>query len=129
TQSSFGQVDKITLNVIQSCCDTVTQKIAKNKPKPTFLTSGGDWTMQKRAKLLDKYVVGQFYALNLYKKGLKAFHGSTIFGTGAVKFYKADGKVCAENVFIVATGVKDHGARFVTRSPFGKQLRHDFRHA
>lgn len=98
---SVGSVyDRVTLNVIQSCCDTVTQKIAKNKPKPTFLTSGGDWTLQKKAKLLDKYVVGQFSALDMYAKGQRTFLGSRIFGTGAVKFYKKDGKICAEQVFI-----------------------------
>ena len=37
-----SQVDRVTLNVVQSCCDTATQKIAKNKPKPTFLTEGGN---------------------------------------------------------------------------------------
>jgi len=94
--------DRVTLNVVQSCCDTVTQKIAKNKPKPTFLTSGGDWTQQKKAKLLDKYVMGQFYALDLYKKGVKAFQNSTIFGTGAVKLYIDwdQEKICADNIFI-----------------------------
>lgn len=99
TNSSF---ERVTLNVIQSCCDTVTQKIAKNKPKPTFLTSGGDWTMQKKAKLLDKYVQGQFYALGLYEKGVRTFLDATVFGDGAVKFYIDwnQKKICAERVFI-----------------------------
>jgi hypothetical protein len=34
--------DRITFNVVQSAIDTVTAKIAKNKPKPYFLTSGGN---------------------------------------------------------------------------------------
>lgn len=101
-QSVNSPFDRVTLNVVQSCCDTVTQKIAKNKPKPTFLTSGGDWTQQKKAKLLDKYVMGQFYALDLYKKGVKAFQSSTVFGTGAVKLYIDwdQEKICADNIFI-----------------------------
>lgn len=101
-QSLNTQNDRVTLNVVQSCCDTVTQKIGKNKPKPTFLTQGGDWTMQKKAKLLDKYVQGQFYALDLYKKGVRAILDAAIFGTAEVKFYIDwnQKKICAERVFI-----------------------------
>lgn len=102
SQSLNSSFERVTLNVIQSCCDTVTQKIAKNKPKPTFLTSGGDRTMQKKAKLLDKYVQGQFYALDLYKLGVKCFKDGTIFGAGAVKFYIDwnEKKIKCERVFI-----------------------------
>lgn len=99
-QNVNSPFDRVTLNVVQSCCDTVTQKIAKNKPKPTFLTQGGDWTLQKKAKLLDKYAMGQFYALDLYKKGVRAFLDASVFGTGALKIYKANSKICAERVFI-----------------------------
>lgn len=99
-QVSINPVDRITLNVVQSCCDTVTQKIAKNKPKATFLTEGGDFTLQKKAKLLDKYVMGQFNALGYYALANKAFMSGSIFGTGSIKFYKANGKINAEWVFI-----------------------------
>jgi len=101
-QTINAPYDRVTLNVVQSCCDTITQKIAKNKPKPTFLTSGGDWTMQKRAKLLDKYIQGQFDALDLYKKGVRSFQDSSVFGTGAVKLYIDwdNKKICADRIFI-----------------------------
>ena len=44
-----SQRHRITLNVIQSMCDTLTAKIAKAKPKATFLTDGGSYEMQKLA--------------------------------------------------------------------------------
>src|SRR5574343_1361833 len=37
--------DRLSLNIIQSMCDTVTQKIAKNRPRPMFLTQGGDYEL------------------------------------------------------------------------------------
>src|SRR5258708_3605036 len=40
--------DRISYNVIQAAIDTVAAKIAKNKPKPMFLTSGGDYKIQRR---------------------------------------------------------------------------------
>ena len=51
---------RVTLNVIKSMCDTVSAKIAKQRPKATFLTSGGDWAQQRKAELLDKFCQGQF---------------------------------------------------------------------
>ena len=45
--------------------DTIVSKVTKNKPKPTFLTDGGDWDLQQKAKKLTKYCEGIFYSTNL----------------------------------------------------------------
>ena len=42
--------ERVTFNVIASCCNTVTAKIAKTRPRPIFLTSGGDFSMKRKAK-------------------------------------------------------------------------------
>ena len=52
---SFSQ-ERVTLNVIKSVCDTVSSRIAKNRPRPVFLTSGGNYSTRRRAKLLEKFV-------------------------------------------------------------------------
>src|SRR6266699_6156577 len=39
TQTTNAAKDRISYNVVQSAIDTVTAKIAKNRPKPLFLTS------------------------------------------------------------------------------------------
>ena len=38
----------MSLNVGASCVDTLTAKVTKNHPKPTFLTSGASWKKQIR---------------------------------------------------------------------------------
>ena len=91
--------ERVTLNVIQSMCDTVTSRITKNRPKATFLTSGGDFTMQSKAKLLDKFVRGQFYEAGIYDIAPKVFLDACVFGTGIIKVYETDGKVKIERVF------------------------------
>jgi hypothetical protein len=88
--------NRVTLNVIKSCIDTAQSKIAKNKPKPTFLTSGGDFSQQKRAKKLDKFVLGQFYANNMYDVAAQSFIDAGIFGTGVIKIFEEDGKIQVE---------------------------------
>jgi hypothetical protein len=88
--------NRVTLNVIKSCIDTAQSKIAKNKPKPTFLTSGGDYSQQKKAKKLDKFILGQFYANDIYHVGHQVFVDACIFGTGALKIFEDDLKIKIE---------------------------------
>lgn len=92
--------NRVTLNVVQNMIDTVVSKITKSEPKATFLTDGGDWSLQSKAKKLTKFVQGQFYSCDFYQIMTEAFQDSCIFGTGAVKIYTEDSKVKAERVFI-----------------------------
>lgn len=96
TQNSLK--DRLTYNVVQSAVDTITAKIAKNKPKPLFLTSGGDYKMQRKAKKLDKFVEGVFYENHAYKMGTQAFRDSAVFGDGVTHVFNKDGKVCHERI-------------------------------
>lgn len=92
--------NRLTLNVTKSCIDTAAAKIAKNRPKPLFLTSGGDWTEQRRAQKLTKYCEGMFDAANVYKKGPLCFTDSGIMGTGVAKIYpnKDKGQIDVDRV-------------------------------
>lgn len=87
--SSSAQVfnSKLTFNVVRSCVDSVTAKIAKNKPRVKFITSGGDHNMQKRALNLTKFLDGVFYQADVYKQASLAFKDACIFGTGCLKVY------------------------------------------
>jgi hypothetical protein len=110
--SSYNQQNRVTLNVIQSMVDTVVSKITKQRPKATFLTDGGDWSLQSKAKKLTKFVEGQFYASKYYEIAALAFQDACIFGTGAIKFYTENDQVCAERVFIDEIIVDDAEAMY-----------------
>lgn len=102
--------NSVTLNIVQSMVDTVVSKITKNRPKPTFLTEGGDWSLQRKAKKLSQFVEGQFQSLDYYEKATLAFQDACIFGTGALKFYKEDGDIKVERIFIDELLVDDNEA-------------------
>lgn len=93
--------DRLTLNVIQNQCDTITNKISKNKPRVSFLTTGGTGSQIRKSKLLTQFIDGMFYMLDFYELAQRVFKDSTIFGTGAVRFYVdyEEERVCAEKVF------------------------------
>lgn len=99
-QDILGVRNRVTFNIVQSMVDTVTSKITKNKPKPTFLTDGGDFTLQQKAKKLNKFAEGQLQSTDYYAKSAIAFKDSTIFGTGAIKIFRDGTDIKCERVFI-----------------------------
>jgi hypothetical protein len=111
-QSQVNAVERVSLNIIQSMCDTVTNKLGKNRPKPTFLVEGGDYALKRKAKHLDKFIQGQFYALNLYALGARVVLDSTVFGTGALKIYREGMEIKAERVFTDELQVDDTEALY-----------------
>lgn len=90
--------DRVSYNLIQSVVDTLAAKIAKNKPKPLFLTSGGNYKLQRKAKKLDKFVEGVFYENNAYALGTQTFKDACIFDGGLTHVYNHYGRVKFERV-------------------------------
>jgi hypothetical protein len=90
--------DRVSYNLVQSCIDTITSKISKNKPKPLFLTSGADYQLQRKAKKLDKFTDGIFYENQAYELGTDAFRDGCVFGDGLVHVFDHYGRVKFERV-------------------------------
>lgn len=90
--------DRISFNLVQSAIDTLTSKIAKNKPKPLFLTSKGDSKTQRKAKKLDDFVKGIFYENKLYDIAPLIFRDACIYGDGALHIYADRGRIKFERV-------------------------------
>lgn len=87
TSTPLADANRVTYNIIQSCIDTAAAKIAKNKPRPTFLTEGGNWGTQQKAKKLEKCVNGQFYENRTYEQTSKSFVDAAVMGTGLIKVH------------------------------------------
>jgi len=100
TNAQPTQKDRVSYNVIQSAGDTIVSKMAKNKPKPLFLTSGGDYKLQRKAKKLDKFCDGIFYENNAYKMGPDAFRDGFVFGDGLIYVYDSYGRVTWERALV-----------------------------
>ena len=78
---------RVTYNLAGAVVDTAAAKIAKNNPRPLFLTTGGVWSQRKRGKLLGQFVEGVFDATGAYEEGKRAFVDGAVFGDGFVKIY------------------------------------------
>lgn len=98
TSTQSAVKDRIAYNLVQSVTDTLVAKMAKNKPKPLYLTSGGDYKIQKRAKKLDEFTDGIFYENKAYEIGPLALRDGCWAGDGIVHVYNHYGRVKFERV-------------------------------
>lgn len=105
-------IDRPTMNVIQSCTDTLTSRITQSRPRPVFLTEGGDYKKRTLAKSLNNFIMGEFYQTKAYEKGEYLLRDAEVFGTGLLKVVESiDHKVDVERVLWTEILVDDNDAR------------------
>ena len=98
SNNMVGQKDRVTYNIVQSGIDTVVAKMSKNRPKPMFLTSGGDYKLQRKAKKLDKFVEGVFYENRAHDLGMDVLLHAAVLGDGFLQVYHENGRIKYEPV-------------------------------
>lgn len=99
--------NKVSYNVVKSCIDAASARIAKMRPRLVALTSGGSWSLQQKSKKLSKYIEGTLIEANSYQEMSKAFVDSCVFGTGVVKVFQDGEKIHTERVFVNEIVVDD----------------------
>lgn len=99
TRAKGWRPSTLAFNVIASACNTVQAKISKNRPLPMFLTSGGDWGQQRKAKQLSKFVEGEFYRCDVYENDPLIVLDACVLGDGIVKIYRDDERIFVEREF------------------------------
>lgn len=84
--------DRPTMNVIQSCIDTLTSRITQAKPKPLFLTDNGDYKQRNLAKKMNNFIGGELYQTKAYELSEFILRDASIWGTGDIKIIETDDK-------------------------------------
>jgi hypothetical protein len=83
-------VDRPTMNVVQSCIDTLVSRISQAKPRPLFLTDNGNYKQRKLAKQMNDFINGEMYQTKAYELGELMLRDGAVFGTGCLKIYETD---------------------------------------
>jgi len=99
--------DRISYNLVQSVVDTVVAKITRNRPKPLFLTSGGDYRKQREAKKLNAFLDGVFYENATHEIGTTVFRDASVWGDGFIHVFAKGDRVCHERVMASEIFVDD----------------------
>jgi len=96
---SHRQNHRVQMNLCQSMVDTVTSKITMTYPKVQFLTDGGSFGEQQKAKRLTKFCSGLFYKTRLYEVAPQIFRDAAVMGMGIMKIHGDENGIYCERVF------------------------------
>lgn len=99
TKMAAGQnlpIDRPTMNVVQSCIDTLISRITQQRPRPVFLTDNGDYRLRNMAKQMNSFIAGEFYQMKAYELGALILRDAAIWGTGCAKVLERNKKVALE---------------------------------
>lgn len=89
-------IGRPTANVVYSCTDTLVSRISQDRPKPVFLTDGGDYKQRKLAQEANAFIQGEFFRVKAYDKGALQLRDACVLGNGLLKVFPSHGKVCVE---------------------------------
>jgi hypothetical protein len=88
SNSSQLPMDRPTMNVIQSCVDTLVSRITQSRPRPVFLTDGGNYRTQRLAEQLNNFMDGELHATKAHQMGELILRDAAVIGTGVIKAYR-----------------------------------------
>ncbi len=89
-------IGRPTANVVYSCTDTLVSRISQDRPKPVFLTDGGDYKERKLAKEANAFIQGEFFRTKAYDLGALCLRDACVLGNGFIKVFQKDDKVALE---------------------------------
>ncbi len=99
-RASLSPVNRTGENLVLSVIDTLVAQVGKQRPKAKPMTRGGSWKLRRQAKLLDKFLYGEFVRLRIHDLGKRVFRDACIFGFGALYLHiDGDDRLACERVF------------------------------
>jgi len=99
THNQVMSQDRVTMNVVKACCDTAVSRLSRSQPRPRFLTHGGNWSLKRKARLMERFVDHAFYAAHMYDLAPRVLLDAAVLGTGVLKVYRHGQDITLERVF------------------------------
>lgn len=75
----------VTRNVLALAVDTVISEVTQARPRPMFVTVGGDWLEQERARKLTYFCDAEFDYNNVHELAEQAARDAVIAGLGILR--------------------------------------------
>lgn len=97
SNSSQLPIDRPTMNVVQSCIDTLVSRLTQSRPRPVFLTDGGNYRSQRLAEQLNNFMDGELHQTKAHQLGETILRDAAVIGSGCIKVFRGqDDKVAIE---------------------------------
>lgn len=96
---SSWEPQALSSNIVKRNIDTYVAKISKGRPVPMGLTTGGNYSQQRRAKALSKLFEGVLDNINFWETRESRIRDSAIFGSGFAWNYRVGRKLVHDRLF------------------------------
>lgn len=98
-ESVLFEPSTLSFNIVRKMVDTASARIAKNKPLPFPLTSGGDGEQRRRAKRMGRFIDGMFDKTQVWQTSPAIARDACLYGTGITHNYRVRDRIVHERVF------------------------------
>lgn len=106
-------IDRPTMNVVQSCIDTLVSRVTQSRPRPVFLTDNGDYKERNMAKQMNSFINGELYMTGAYDLGELSLRDASALGTGCLKVFEdSDKRVAVERTLLTELLVDPNDALY-----------------
>lgn len=89
----------MTSNIVRRQVDTYTAKISKNRPVPMGLTTGGNYSQQRRAKALSKFYEGVLDEVDFWETRTLRLRDQAVWGDGFALNWRNGRKLVHDRVY------------------------------
>ena len=103
--------DPPTENIIRNNIETATALLGNEATRAAALTDGAEWSVQRRAKRLERFLEAQFKCLGWDPLQVRMVRSSGVNGNGYIKLYIEDDAICAAHVPFDEVIVDDEACR------------------
>lgn len=107
---SLEKENKLIINTMANLHQTIKARVCISRPRPQFLSDGGNWQLRRRARKLDKFTLGEFHRNRTYEKAEQCFDDAMWADTGFFKVHHDGKSVLHERVFPGEILVDEQGA-------------------
>lgn len=99
-------------NVVKATADIVINRILQQRPKPTPLPMGGNFSIATRARNLDRFLQGQWRVSNVRAHTSRQVRDAIVTGHGVIKIGEDGHQITVERVFASDLSVDPLEARY-----------------
>ncbi len=89
----------LSSNIVRRQIDTFTAKLSKNRPVPMGLTTGGNYSQQRRTKALSQFFAGALDKVNYWETREQRLRDGAIFGDGFAFNYRVGRTLKHDRIF------------------------------
>lgn len=80
--------NRLKLNLVRAVVDRVHSRISQQRPRPWPVSTGGNYSLRRRSRLLGRYLDAQLRIMRAHALGARIVKDACVVGAGAIKVFE-----------------------------------------